>query len=385
MSLTTIRRTSPEWFAALRAEWNELLDRSPSRSVFLTWEWLFAWWESFRGDRTLCLIEIRDEAGSLRGIAPLCIERRGAVAPERVVTFLGRERVTSEYLDLIVNPGDEDAVASAVWSALAEARHEWDRLEWSDLLPDAMALRVRDHADQARFTVSLEPCQDCPYLALPGDEEGFWRRLSHKTRGTVRRQSRKLESVGFGVRIVEDSSELRLVLERLFDLHERRWAVRAQTGNFRDERVRLFHRRLAGDLAPPGRLRVGALARGEEIVAALYLLQYKGVVSYYQSGFDPAVPDPALKPTDYSPGLVLIGHLMRDAVRRGCSEFDFLRGWEPYKGHWTETSRRTWTLMATRPGAWRADLHRGVRGAAGATKRLAKQLLGRADAAPARL
>jgi CelD/BcsL family acetyltransferase involved in cellulose biosynthesis len=383
MSLTPSRVASAESFAGLRSEWNALLDQSASRSVFLTWEWLYAWWESFSRGRTLCLIEVRDASNALRGIAPLCIERRGPVASERVVSFLGTERVSSEYLDLIAAPGDVAMVASAVWKELLSTSREWDRLEWTDLLPDATALLVQEYARSAGLAVSLDPCQDCPYLALPGDEESFWLALGPEMRASIRRKTRKLESVGFAVRILEEGADIERALGSLFDLHALRWAERDRRGNFRDDRVRRFHRRFVGSLASQGRIRVGTIARGPEVVAALYVLHYKDVVSYYQSGFDPEVPDSALRANDYSPGLVLIGQLMRDAARRGAGEFDFLRGWEAYKRRWTETSRRTWTLTATQPGAWRTGLHRGTRRAAGAAKSVAKRILGRGRAARA--
>jgi hypothetical protein len=31
-------------FNELREEWDGLLERSSSKSIFLTWEWLFYWW-----------------------------------------------------------------------------------------------------------------------------------------------------------------------------------------------------------------------------------------------------------------------------------------------------------------------------------------------------
>ena len=61
-----------------------------------------------------------------------------------------------------------------------------------------------------------------------------------------------------------------------------------------------------------------------------------------------------MKPSDYSPGLVLIGRALEEAVERGGSEFDFLRGDEPYKRRWTGLRRRTWGLLAIRPSALRA-------------------------------
>ena len=32
-----------------------------------------------------------------------------------------------------------------------------------------------------------------------------------------------------------------------------------------------------------------------------------------------------------APGIVLLGHVIRDAIERGVPVFDFLRGEEPYK------------------------------------------------------
>ena len=44
----------------------------------------------------------------------------------------------------------------------------------------------------------------------------------------------------------------------------------------------------------------------------------------YNSGFDPGR-------AALSPGLVLLTHLIRDAIARGKTRFDFLRGEERYK------------------------------------------------------
>src|SRR5690606_22369675 len=42
----------------LRAEWNELLQASASDKLFLTWEWLYTWWQHLAGDRTLYVIAL---------------------------------------------------------------------------------------------------------------------------------------------------------------------------------------------------------------------------------------------------------------------------------------------------------------------------------------
>jgi len=59
-------------------------------------------------------------------------------------------------------------------------------------------------------------------------------------------------------------------------------------------------------------------------VAAFLCLEFGGSVGLYNSGFDPAR-------AALAPGIVLLAHVIRDAIDRGFPVFDFLRGEEPYK------------------------------------------------------
>ena len=54
------------------------------------------------------------------------------------------------------------------------------------------------------------------------------------------------------------------------------------------------------------------------------MLEWDDTVGLYNSGFH---PDHAA----LSPGVVLLAHLVRDAIARGRRRFDFLRGEERYK------------------------------------------------------
>jgi CelD/BcsL family acetyltransferase involved in cellulose biosynthesis len=44
-------------------------------------------------------------------------------------------------------------------------------------------------------------------------------------------------------------------------------------------------------------------------------------------------------------GDLLLSQCMEEGIRRGCREFDFLRGAEPYKYRWTDTERRLLTVL----------------------------------------
>ncbi|HEX6179509.1 MAG TPA: hypothetical protein VF057_14190, partial [Thermoanaerobaculia bacterium] len=96
-------------FEALRGEWSELLDASSAHSIFLTWEWLFAWWKHLGGERQLSIITVRSRRdGQLLGVAPFSKTRRG------LLEFLATGAVSSDHLDVIARRGVEDLVLDSL-------------------------------------------------------------------------------------------------------------------------------------------------------------------------------------------------------------------------------------------------------------------------------
>ena len=69
------------------------------------------------------------------------------------------------------------------------------------------------------------------------------------------------------------------------------------------------------------------------IEAVLYCFAFRDRTCYYQGGFEPTLGKLSL-------GTVLTSHAIRAAVDEGRSEFDFLRGEEPYKDRWTRGASR---------------------------------------------
>jgi CelD/BcsL family acetyltransferase involved in cellulose biosynthesis len=99
-----------------------------------------------------------------------------------------------------------------------------------------------------------------------------------------------------------------------------------------DERVRRFHETASSALLERGMLYLHALRIERRIIAAQYVLQHRRRAYLYITGFDPEFG--AL-----SPGALLTSHVLQEALRRGNSEFDFLRGRERYKYVWGAMDR----------------------------------------------
>src|SRR5262245_39607777 len=95
----------------LEAEWNELLADSHSDCIFLTFDWLATWWRHFHAGCELSLITVRSD-GRLLAIAPFirCRWRRSPLRLMPALEFMGIAGVASEYLDVIIRRGKEDAV-----------------------------------------------------------------------------------------------------------------------------------------------------------------------------------------------------------------------------------------------------------------------------------
>jgi CelD/BcsL family acetyltransferase involved in cellulose biosynthesis len=72
-----------------------------------------------------------------------------------------------------------------------------------------------------------------------------------------------------------------------------------------------------------------------------YNLSAKGRVHAYLSGFDPQW-------SRFSPGAVLLGYSIRQAIEEGAIEFDFLRRPEPFKYAWGAHDRFNRELVLSR-------------------------------------
>src|SRR5437016_885734 len=110
-----------EEFSELRQEWNPLLESSASTCVFLTHEWLSAWWKHLSGRRKLSILTARD-GGRLIGVIPLAM--RAPQYPRmmpRLVEFIASGVIGSDYLDAIIERSREPEVLGA----FAEELRRW--------------------------------------------------------------------------------------------------------------------------------------------------------------------------------------------------------------------------------------------------------------------
>ncbi len=361
-------------FFELRAEWNDMLARSASNSVTLTWEWLTTWWQVYKSSRKLRVVLVR-EKGRLVGAAPMLLRQglrwtHGLVPTRRLELLASGEaighQICSDYINWIAETGREAEITTALLKHFCDSR-DWDEM----ILPDVPANSPAVQSLQAAARTNGLVCEElereaCPYIVLPGSWDDYLKSLGSSHRYRVRRALRDFEEAGGRYVVAETREEVERLMPILINLHQSRWTSKGEPGAF-GSRWRLeFHQKLMPMALERGWLRLGVLFVGEEPIGAIYNLVYDGRVYFYQSGITPQ------ESSTLRPGVLLHAHEIMAAVTGGTREYDFLkRGESQYKESWARESRDLVRLRIARHSMHdtATRLARRLRSRAGALKR----------------
>ncbi len=332
-----------EAFAAMQTAWNGLLERSATRVPFLRHEYLFPWWETRGGGEwdaasRLRIIAAREEDGTLAGIAPLFLASHGG-EPGDTLAFLGALEI-SDYLDFIVPPERLPAFVPALFDFLSAEVPGWKAFDACNLLENSPA-RPLLAAEAARrgWNFVEEPLQPAPCVLLPETWEAYLAGLKKKQRHEIRRKLRRAAAYESPVRwyAVSDEDTLDDEVEAFLHL----MAYDPAKESFLSEVMRSQMRRMVHAAFRAGWLQLAFLEVGGEKAAAYLNLDFDNQLWVYNSGLNPAY-------RHLSPGWVLLAHIIRDAIARGRTALDFMRGDEAYKYRFGGQDRFVWRARLER-------------------------------------
>lgn len=327
-------------FWALKPEWNSLLHRSHSDTLFLTWEWQSTWWQHL-GEGELLLLGFRSsEEGRLVGIAPLFRTRSENGC--RILNIVGCRDV-SDYLDLIVERGQEEAVYTALLDYLADEATAWDVIDLCNI-PHGSPIcgQLRHLAEGRGYQTQIEVEDVCPLIELPATWDEYLTMLDKKQRHEVRRKLRKAElEADTRFLIVGPEQDLRAEMQTFIRLHQR---SAPEKDRFMEPRMQGFFLAVAQALQARGWLQLAFVEMDGVRTASLLNFDYGEAILVYNSGYDPT------QFAHLSPGIVVIAYCIEHAIRLGRRKFDFLRGDEEYKYRFGAQDTEVRRLLIARPG-----------------------------------
>ena len=333
--------------------WDGVVARTEHSSPFMSWAWHRAWAGAAPAadvDASTALV-LQAADGELQAVLPVLARRvTFRRMPVRAVTWAVGDAGCPDHLDIPAVPGaDMDAFVPALeamsWQVLiltnlSETSPNADRL--------CQALARRGHVARR------ETLWGCPRMRLPATWDEYLATLSATRRQTVRRKERTLSRLHRVTLTDYPEDRFDEGWGHLVRLHEERWL---SAGAFRDPMALALQTAFAREMARQGHLWLVTLDLDGVPAAAWYGFEAGDTVYFYQSGRLP-------KWEGESVGLVLMGCMIRRAIERGFTWFDFLRGEDTYKTHWTGTQRKTGEIVVFRAG-WRGHWVRALDWAAG--------------------
>jgi len=284
-------------------------------------------------DRQLFILTF-SEKDRLVGIAPFYIRRRKVgFFCFRELLFLGTPEAGSDFLDVLTRKGREKEISNTLYEYLhGEGRSCWDQLHLSDIRADSLFLhhfmnRFKEEGRYAELTRSAY----CPVAQLPDTEGELYPMLSPGWRKKVKQDVRVSNRDYEVSHAVFGNSDIEGQLESFFELYE-------EKGGWAGEQVHLILKKLLSKYAGDMPFQLDFLFLDDQPLAALFHFKYKETISMYlmavDKNFNPKI----------SIGNLLVGYCIKNAISTGFKYYDFLKGDELYKFHWSNNGHSTLQL-----------------------------------------
>lgn len=310
-----------EFSEAIKRDWNTLLAQSTPHVPFLRYEYLNTWWQHRGGgewpqDAQLAIIA-GHEGGKMAGVAPCFIATHQG---SKRLMLLGSIEI-SDYLDVISRDEDRQRFLTGLIDFVRSCPASLGDvmgLDFYNILEDSPTMLYF----QSYPGATVEMLQHSPYIKLPGDWETYLANIDKKQRHEIRRKMRRAaeSEVPAEVYITTDGAQLEDDMESFLGLMAQdEEKARFLTPAMREQMKAIMRVAFEGNS-----LLLIFLKIGGEFAAGYLNGDYLNRLWVYNSGLDRRF-------TEYSPGWVLLGHLLQWANENKREELDFMRGDEEYK------------------------------------------------------
>ena len=230
----------------------------------------------------------------------------------------------SDYLDPLLDPTFERESWAAIIALLDEL---WDRelkaITFHNIRHDSPCREIlASAAGNHGLTCDQTVVNNAARIKLPATWDAYLESLDGHERKELRRKIRKAQEQAQARLSVMDGAnwdDSRLAIA--MDLIE---AAEATKGEWFAMHVRPMLTHIAPTLAKEGRLRLQTLMINQTPAAALLEFPSPRGPLLYNSGYDP-------NQRQWSPGAVMFGLAIKDAIENSAQYFDLLRGREEYK------------------------------------------------------
>ncbi|MDA8364944.1 MAG: GNAT family N-acetyltransferase [Gammaproteobacteria bacterium] len=330
MEIEVIREL--EQLAPLQAAWNRAVESSGFDSIFLSYEWFYAWARNFAPAGSLCVVIAR-EADAIRGIMPLLRERRRIGPWTQSVLRSMSNAHTCKYSPVLPKEGGSD-VLEAMLGHLS--RHGgWDLMELTHLPASSDSIPfIKRACGKVAFGMRDEIQMESPYVEIAGTWEDYLGARNGKVRKNWDYFERRMQKEGSVdlIEIAGGAGAEQAVIEA-FEIEESSWKGAAGSAINRTSAAASFYLDLARAMGARDNFRLYFLSLNGARIAFDYCLPYRETFNVLKTGYNPAY-------AKNSPGRVLRKSVLRGLFHKGSHRtYDLLGARDAWKEEWTQTAQ----------------------------------------------
>lgn len=328
-------------FGALKSEWNAVLSRSRYNDFFVTWQWLYSWWQTYhkKTDRLFIIVVRQDE--QIIGIAPLMIRKIKYYGyPRNTVCFIGEGN--SDHSNVLVLRKPE-IVLRKICSQLKKAEGLWDIVSLRELPADSELINsIREYIPWTH----VDEDSSCPYISI--DTYTTWDLFAKKTisrnlKRDYKNKLNRLKKLGpfkFNHTILKDSVPEILADVKNVEVQSAK-AMKMIALVFDPEKNLRFQNHVIEKTNHTLQAILSTLHLNDQLIAYLYGFIYDNKYYAYNTAYLPEY-------RKISPGKLLMNETIKFVVERKLREFDFLRGASYLKSKYATDDRHQIKLAAYR-------------------------------------
>jgi CelD/BcsL family acetyltransferase involved in cellulose biosynthesis len=323
-----------EHFRAIKEEWNNLVMKDPTGTIFDTWEWLWCFWKTHKSSFPANpLILTYRENNKLKGAAAFRLANHSIEHLGRFTSIEFLAQGPSDYNTILVDPDSNlESFAQLLRNRLLESSPSWDVIRLENVSGRSQTSKVLFGWGFNKSLFIKAKTTQTHFITLPKTWEEYFRTLGRRLRKEIKGDKRRLESDYADTSYQALRNPTDNDISDLLELHTQRMRRLVRTGILGDHCAEDFHKEFARQASAREWLRLHIIKSGKKTIASNYDFAFKGRFLDYNGGFNPVFEK-------YSPSTQLIAMTIKDSIEEGLIEYDFLRGTESCKFHWARDVR----------------------------------------------
>lgn len=310
-----IRITTVEQLQLVKREWSEILRANGNSNPFIEFEWIAVWMKYLGTAKNVEILAVRRD-GSYIGFFPF-VKKKTLFGNVYEMIGLGQ----SNYMDFIIRRYDLEEAIQFLFEKLVSDGQQ-NIYKFHGILESSPTYAaLNGFIEKKKYGYSIHKVVT-PYINLHKIQMDQYMDKRKKLHRLDRREKR-LHLLGKVEHKICSIDEM----DRIYDLHDKRWKKKNDTSGFTDDAERSFYRELLMVQNERYAPIVDALYIEGKMIAFNYGYSCGNRYLSYVLGYDDDFES-------FSPGRVLEKESILTCVNGDHTIFDLSIGYEPYKFEW---------------------------------------------------